>query len=70
MNPVLAIRPSRRFSKMELFDGGLRVMLTDGVEIRITYEDGRITLVDDQYFSSRDQFHDADMQAAPMKDVA
>ncbi len=65
MNPVQEIRASRRFSKLELFDGGLRVLLTDGVEIRITYDDGRITLVDDQYFTSRDQFHDA-----ALKDVA
>lgn len=62
MNPVQAIRPSRRFSKVELFDGGIRVLLTDGVEIRITYDDGRITLVDDQYFNSHEQFHDVALQ--------
>lgn len=62
MNPVQTIRPSRRVSKVELFDGGIRVTLNDGVGIRITYDDGKIMLLDEEFFVSRQQFHDVELR--------
>jgi hypothetical protein len=61
-NAVQAIRPSRQVKKVELFDGGIRITLSDGVGIRITYDDARITLLDEEFFTSQQQYHDVELQ--------
>ncbi len=62
MNEATAIRSSRRVQRIELFDGGIAVTLTDGTGIRITYDGAKISFIEDGAFNKNQGFREIDIR--------
>jgi hypothetical protein len=53
-HPIFPV--ARRVSRVELLDGGIRIVLSDGLGVQITYDGGSITLTEEEVFHSQNGF--------------